>query len=67
MPTEHIGEAKALIEEHARRTGSVRAKEILDDWDRAVHDMLMIVPKEIAGLLLGRTKPKAKKRIAEKA
>jgi glutamate synthase (NADPH) large chain len=67
MPTEHIGEARALIEEHARRTGSVRAKEILDDWDRAVHDMLMIVPKEIAGLLLGRTKPKAKKRIAEKA
>ena len=52
---------------HARRTGSVRAKEILDDWDRAVHDMLMIVPKEIAELLLGRTKPKAKKKVSEKA
>jgi glutamate synthase (NADPH/NADH) large chain len=67
VPTEHIGEAKALIEEHVRRTGSVRGKEILDDWDRAVHDMLMVVPKEIAHLLLGRTKPKAKKKVAAKA
>ena len=38
-----------------------------DDWDRAVHDMLMVVPKEIAHLLLGRTKPKAKKKVAAKA
>ncbi|MAU67770.1 glutamate synthase-related protein, partial [Hyphomonas sp.] len=67
MPAEHIGEAKALIEEHVRRTGSVRGKEILDDWDRSVHDMLMVVPKEIAHLLLGRTKPKAKKKAKAKA
>jgi glutamate synthase (NADPH/NADH) large chain len=67
MPTEHIGEAKALIEEHVRRTGSVRGKEILDDWDRSVHDMLMVVPKEIAHLLLDRSKPKAKKKTAVKA
>ena len=67
MPAEHIGEAKALIEEHARRTGSVRAKDILDDWERAIHDILMIVPKEIADLLLVRTKPKSKKKVAEKA
>ena len=67
MPTEHIGEAKALIEEHVRRTGSVRGKEILDDWDRSVHDMLMVVPKEIAHLLLDRTKPKAKKKAVAKA
>jgi len=67
MPAEHIGEAKALIEEHARRTGSVRARDILDDWERSVHDMLMIVPKEVADLLLARTKPKSRRKVAEKA
>ncbi len=65
MAPEHVGEAKALIEEHARRTGSLRARELLDDWDTTLSQMLMIVPKEIAAILLAR-KPPAKKQ-AERA
>ena len=60
MPSEHIGEAKTMIEEHAKRTGSVRAKDLLENWETTLQEMLMIVPKEIAGLLLARGKPRAK-------
>lgn len=68
MPAEHIAEARALIEEHFRRTKSIRAKDILEDWDKATSDILMVVPKEIAHLLLAKAKPKARKRkVAEKA
>ena len=62
MPQEHIDTCKALIEEHAERTGSVRAEDILGEWDTALQDIQMIVPKEIATLLLGKTKPKARKK-----
>jgi glutamate synthase (NADPH/NADH) large chain len=66
MPEEHIGEAKALLEEHARRTGSVRAKDLLENWEATLGQMLMIVPKEVASLLLARKVP-AKKKQAERA
>jgi glutamate synthase (NADPH/NADH) large chain len=54
MPEEHIAEARALLEEHVRRTGSVRARELLDHWEATLDQLLMVVPKEIAGLLLAR-------------
>jgi len=66
MSEDHIGEAKALIEEHSRRTGSLRARELLDNWEVTLGQMLMIVPKEVASMLLAR-KPPAKKKQAERA
>ncbi|WP_396273542.1 glutamate synthase large subunit [Hyphomonas sp.] len=66
MADEHVGEAKALIEEHAKRTGSLRAKDLLDNWETTLSHMLMIVPKEVASMLLAR-KPPSKKKQAERA
>ena len=65
MPEEHIGEAKALIEEHAKRTGSLRARDLLDDWEATLSQMLMIVPREVAAMLLNRKAPEKKQ--AERA
>ena len=53
MPREHVGEARALLEEHVRRTGSVRGRDLLENWEMTLDALLMVVPKEIAGLLLG--------------
>ncbi len=64
MPEHHIAEAKALIEEHARRTGSIRAKDLLDSWQAGLGDFLMIVPKETAALLLAKTPPEKRKQSA---
>jgi len=66
MADEHVGEAKAMIEEHARRTGSLRGRELLDNWEATLGQMLMIVPKEVAAMLLAR-KPAPKKKQAERA
>jgi len=66
MPEEHVGEAKALIEEHAKRTGSLRARDLLDNWETTQSQMLMIVPKEVAAMLLARKAPPKKKQ-AERA
>jgi glutamate synthase (NADPH/NADH) large chain len=66
MADEHVGEARALIEEHAKRTGSLRAKDLLDNWETTLSQMLMIVPKEVAAMLLAR-KPPSKKKQAERA
>jgi glutamate synthase (NADPH) large chain len=66
MADEHVGEAKALIEEHAKRTGSLRARDLLDNWETTLSQMLMIVPKEVASMLLAR-KPPSKKKQAERA
>ncbi len=66
MPEEQIGEAKALIEEHAKRTGSLRARDLLDNWETTQSQMLMIVPKEVAAMLLARKAPPKKKQ-AERA
>ena len=66
MADEHVGEAKAMIEEHARRTGSLRARELLDNWETTLGQTLMIVPKEVAAMLLAR-KPAPKKKQAERA
>ena len=62
MKADHIAEAKALIEEHFKRTKSLRAKDLLENWETTTREILMIVPKEIAHLLLGDTKPKSRKK-----
>ncbi|MBA4011462.1 MAG: glutamate synthase large subunit [Phenylobacterium sp.] len=40
-------ELKALVEEHARETGSVLADTILRDWDRHLGKFWQVVPKEM--------------------
>ena len=45
---------KSMLEDHAARTGSARAKQLLDEWDQTLSETLMIVPKEVADTLLGK-------------
>ncbi len=67
MLSEHSGEAQAMLEEHVRRTGSARGKDLLDNWDTTLSDMIMIVPKESAVSLLGRKGEGARQKEAERA
>jgi glutamate synthase (NADPH/NADH) large chain len=66
MASDFAEEARRLIEEHAQRTGSVRAKELLEHWLRTLGELQMIVPKEVRHLLMKET-PGAKKKAKQKA
>jgi glutamate synthase domain-containing protein 3 len=44
VPAEDADELRALIEEHHRRTGSVRAAEMLAGWDQALMQFRQLVP-----------------------
>ena len=44
VPAEDAAELRALVEEHHRRTGSVRAAAMLADWARAVKTFRQIIP-----------------------
>ena len=44
-------ELKALIDEHARETGSAFAAGILRDWDRYLGRFWQVIPKEMVGRL----------------
>jgi glutamate synthase domain-containing protein 2/glutamate synthase domain-containing protein 1/glutamate synthase domain-containing protein 3 len=44
VPAEDADELQALIEEHHRRTGSVRAAALLADWDRALRQFRQLIP-----------------------
>ena len=44
VPEEDAGELKALVEEHALRTGSPRAAALLADWDRSLQRFRQVVP-----------------------
>jgi glutamate synthase (ferredoxin) len=41
-----VAEVRALIEEHARRTGSRRARDILADWDVQVTRFVKVMPRD---------------------
>ena len=56
MAGEFIEMYKALLEIHVDRTGSARASDLLDNWDRTLNESLMIVPKESAKQILGSVK-----------
>ena len=45
-----IAEAKALIEQHHKMTGSTRAQFLLDDWEKALRKLIRVIPKERAEL-----------------
>jgi glutamate synthase (NADPH) large chain len=58
MSEEHIGRYQTLLEMHAERTGSKRAKELLENWDKTLQQTHLIVPKEVADRILGSKQPK---------
>ncbi len=57
MSEEHIGRYQTLLEMHAERTGSKRAKELLENWDKTLEQTHFIVPKEVADRILGSKLP----------
>src|SRR4029077_14684815 len=44
VPAEDAAEIRSLVEEHHRRTGSVRAAEMLVSWEQAITRFRQIVP-----------------------
>ena len=44
VPDDDRDELRALIEEHHRRTGSVRAAGMLEDWDRSLTQFRQLIP-----------------------
>ncbi|MCH2457173.1 MAG: glutamate synthase large subunit [Henriciella sp.] len=58
MSEEHIGRYQTLLEMHAERTGSKRAKDLLENWDKTLEQTHFIVPKEVADRILGSKQPK---------
>ncbi|MGB3625357.1 MAG: glutamate synthase large subunit [Henriciella sp.] len=59
MPAEHIERYQMMLEMHAERTGSKRARKLLDNWQQTLSETLLIVPKEVASRILGKA-PAAK-------
>ncbi|NBC21147.1 MAG: glutamate synthase large subunit [Alphaproteobacteria bacterium] len=57
MPEAHVTSFREMLEEHAARTGSLTAKERLEDWDETLAQTVMVVPKEVAGMILGEKQP----------
>jgi glutamate synthase (NADPH/NADH) large chain/glutamate synthase (ferredoxin) len=45
-----IAEARSLIEQHLERTGSPRAKELLERWQETTGKLVRVIPKERAEL-----------------
>jgi glutamate synthase (NADPH/NADH) large chain/glutamate synthase (ferredoxin) len=41
-----IAEVKALIEQHAEKTGSTRAEELLADWEATLPKLIRVIAKE---------------------
>jgi glutamate synthase domain-containing protein 3 len=46
-----ISNLKSLVEAHYTYTGSVRAKEILSDWDTALPKFVKVVSREYEEML----------------
>ncbi|MGH2683627.1 MAG: glutamate synthase-related protein [Actinomycetota bacterium] len=45
LEEDDLRELRALVERHLRATGSARAREMLDDWDRARTSFWRVAPK----------------------
>jgi glutamate synthase (NADPH/NADH) large chain len=45
-PVEDADLLRRLVEEHARRTHSARASALLDDWDQALDQFVLVMPHE---------------------
>jgi glutamate synthase (NADPH/NADH) large chain len=46
---------RKLVEQHARYTGSARARSLLSRWDQAVRDFVAVVPSEYRAVLARET------------
>ena len=57
MAEEHVERYRTLLEMHAERTGSKRAKDLLEDWGTTLNQTHFIVPKEVASRILGSKLP----------
>ena len=51
---EDIAELQGLIEEHARRTGSTVASEVLDNWSTTLGQFVKVMPTDYKRVLLER-------------
>ena len=45
-PVEDPTALKALVERHATLTGSVRARDLLADWDKALGEFVLVMPTD---------------------
>ena len=54
IPKEHIAMFKEMIEQHCKYTGSIRALNLIENWERTLSETLAIVPKEVASLIFGK-------------
>ena len=55
---EDVAELQALIEEHAERTGSAVAKEVLDNWSGTLGQFVKVMPTDYKRVLLERKQAK---------
>ena len=55
-PVEDAAALKALIEQHAVRTNSVRARELLDNWDKALGEFTLVMPIDYRRALEAQTR-----------
>ncbi len=63
--TEELDVLKSLIENHARLTGSAKAKQLLTSWDANLKKFVKVFPREYRRVLLERAKKDATDRIAK--
>ena len=54
MREDHVDRFRVLLEMHAERTSSKRARTLLENWDQTLKETLFIVPKEVASRILGQ-------------
>jgi glutamate synthase domain-containing protein 3 len=52
-------ELRALVAEHAQRTGSARAEALLEDWDGALERFVKVMPRDYARVLAERAEAAA--------
>jgi glutamate synthase (NADPH/NADH) large chain len=55
---EDIAELQFLIEEHAERTGSTVAREVLDNWSGTLGQFVKVMPTDYKRVLLERKQVK---------
>ncbi len=51
MEAPDVDAVRALLEEHIRRTGSPKAKELLSHWDAALRIFVKVMPSELKRIL----------------
>jgi glutamate synthase (ferredoxin) len=48
---EEIAAVKAMIEKHLHYSGSARAEQVLDGWDKAVKQFVRVMPRDYKRML----------------